>query len=340
MSIFVPAKVLIEEKALAYPLGQRLAKRFKEEAIEMETIPSHNRIKRSSLKTDQEKYLEAKSTLVVGVKKGLEFQTCKPSAHYQLPLATSCPGMCEYCYLQTTLGKRPFVRIYVNQEEILERARKYIFARNPEVTIFEGAATSDPLAVEPYSGALAKAIIFFSEEELGRFRFVTKFTNVDSLLELNHRGHTRLRFSLNTNTVIKKFEHQTPALAERLVALKRVQEANYPVGIIIAPIILYEDWQQEYQELIHEIKSCLSDKNLDLTFELISHRYTTKAKNNILQLFPTTKLPLDESKRQLKYGQFGYMKYLYQKEKLSKMKELLIQEIETNFPEAKIEYFI
>ncbi|MDW7674507.1 MAG: spore photoproduct lyase [Bacillota bacterium] len=340
MELFVPRKVLMEEAALQYPLGMELEARFAREQIEVEIIASHNRIKPSKLKTDQQKYQEAKETLVIGVRKGLEFQSCKPSAHYQLPLATSCPGMCEYCYLQTTLGKRPFVRIYVNQEEILNQAKNYMEKRKPEITIFEGAATSDPLAVEPYSRGLAKAIEFFSQEELGLFRFVTKFTTVESLLKLKHNGRTRFRYSLNTNTIIKGFEHHTPSLRQRLDALTKVQQSGYPVGIVVAPIIMYPGWEEEYTGLIHSIKQSLPLGASNVTFELISHRYTTKAKNNIQALFPNTKLPMAEADRQVKYGQFGYMKYVYQKEAMDLMKQLLTKEIKENLPESKIEYFI
>lgn len=339
MTVFVPKKVLIEEKAVDYPLGAQLLKKFKGLNIPISLIPSHNRIGGSQKKSDLEKYQEAKSTLVIGVRKTMEFQTCKPSAHYQLPLATSCPGMCQYCYLQTTLGKRPFIRIYVNQDEILQQAEKYMTERSPEVTVFEGAATSDPLAVEPYSGGLAKAIEFFGKSQLGRFRFVTKFTQVDSLLGLNHNKQTRFRFSINTDEVIKKFEHNTPLLKDRLAALNKVQKAGYPVGVIIAPIILYDNWELHYTELLEQLAHQLIDHE-DFTFELISHRYTKKAKNNILSLFPQSQLPLDEEKREIKYGQFGYMKYVYPKNQLTQVKELFEKKLDSEFPQCKVEYFI
>ncbi len=52
----------------------------------------------------------------------------------------------------------------------------------PEVTIFEGSATSDPVPIEPYTNALKRTIEFFAQRENGRFRFVTKYDDVDSLL--------------------------------------------------------------------------------------------------------------------------------------------------------------
>ena len=203
MQDFLPKRALFEEQALDYPLGREIQQKLRQQGVEVRIIGSHNRVMGIPGKTPWEGYLEAKRTLVVGVRKTLKFETCKPSAHYQLPLVTSCPGMCEYCYLATTLGKKPYLRVYVNIDEILNQAAKYIEERQPEITLFEGAATSDPLPVEVYTGGLRKAIEFFGGEKLGRFRFVTKFTGVEPLLDARHNGHTRFRFSITSDWVIK-----------------------------------------------------------------------------------------------------------------------------------------
>lgn len=80
-------------------------------------------------------YFEGKSTLVVGIRKSYEFQSCKPSAHYQLPLVSACMGMCEYCYLNTQMGKKPYTKVYVNINEILSMADKYIDDRLPDIML-------------------------------------------------------------------------------------------------------------------------------------------------------------------------------------------------------------
>ena len=134
--------------------------------------------------------------------------------------------MCEYCYLNTQLGKRPYTKINVNIEEILNQAMEYVEERKPDITIFEGAATSDPISVEYYSGALAKAIEVFGENELTRFRFVSKFSDVDSLLKLKHNGHTTIRFSINTQKIIREFEHGTDNIDRRLEAAKKLKRQD------------------------------------------------------------------------------------------------------------------
>lgn len=339
MDGFEPSRLLIEEKALDYELGKQIMNYFRARNIKIEIIRSHNRIRGITAQNPQQGYLEAKNTLVVGVRKSDKFQTCKPSAYYQLPLVTSCPGKCEYCYLHTTLGKRPYLRVYVNVDEILDRARKYIEERQPDVTVFEGAATSDPVPLEYLTGALAQAITFFGQEKSGRFRFVTKFTEIDSLLALEHNGHTTIRFSINSSYVVDNFEHGTPSIARRIEAAGRVARSAYPLGFIIGPIIIYPDWQKDYAMLLSGLKGVLSSERM-ITFELITHRFTAKAKKNILELFPKTRVPLEEKDRQLKYGQFGYPKYVYPPPTMDEIKRFFVAKIAQYFPQAEIVYFI
>ncbi len=341
ISSFVPKRVYFEPAALDYPLGVRLKELFSRMGIEIRETSSHNRVTGIPGSTPQEAYAEGKRTLVVGVRRSGEFQTCKPSAHYQLPLVTSCPGKCQYCYLATNMGKKPYVRVYVNVDEVLTRAKEYMLARAPETTLFEGAATSDPIPVEPYTHALRSAIEFFADQELGRFRFVTKFTEVDTLLGAQHKGRTEIRFSLNCNPVIRKYEHGTPNLEARVEAASKVAAAGYPIGFLIAPIILLEGWQEEYRTLLETLADKISEQDPNqLSFELITHRFTPRAKKLITKVFPNTDLDMDESKRKFKYGQFGYGKYVYPDDSKDAAREYFKGLLARHFPGAEVKYFV
>ncbi|WP_031513454.1 spore photoproduct lyase [Desulfofalx alkaliphila] len=338
---FVPKRVFFEPDALEYPLGEELKKRFSQMGVEIKYTSSHNRVIGIPGSTPQEAYMEGKRTLVVGIRRSMDFQTCKPSAHYQLPLVTSCPGKCQYCYLATNLGKKPYIRVYVNIEEILERAAKYIEKHSPEVTVFEGAATSDPIPVEIYTGALKKTIEFFGRQRLGKFRFVTKYTAVDSLLDAAHNNHTRFRFSINSAEVIKKFEQGTPRMLQRIKAAEKVARAGYPLGFIIGPIFVHSSWQESYTEMLTSLAKNLPDHlQHEITFELITHRFTKRAKDVIGRVFPNTDLDMDEETRTYKYGQFGYGKYIYPKETMQEVKDFFTASINEKFPFSRIEYFV
>ena len=308
--LFRPARVYVEEGALDYPLAQRVVGRFREAGVPVETVTSHTRLPAPPGDTVRAKYAQAKLTLALGVRKTLDFATSRPSADYALPLVTGCPGHCEYCYLQTTLGPRPAVRVYVNVDEILARAGAYVKQRAPAETLFEGSCTSDPVAVEPYTGSLRRAVEFFAASPLGRFRFVTKYTEIDGLLDADHRGRTQVRFSLNSSEAIRRWEHAVPGVPARLEAAKRIRAAGYPMGFIIAPVFVEAGWQDDYGRLVDRLETEFGG-DPEVTFEVITHRYTLKAKTLILARYPQADLPMDEARRRFKFGQFGYGKYVY-----------------------------
>lgn len=340
--MFIPERVIFEKDSLDYPLGEKIYNDFKSKTnIELITS-SINKVK-SNIPGDnlKERYKEGKKTLVVGVKKSLKFQSCKPSAHYQLPLVSGCIGQCEYCYLNTQLGDKPFVRVHVNIDDILNQAKNYIMDGIYNPTVFEGSATSDPIPVEGYTQALQTSIIFFGETKDSRFRFVTKYNDVDSLLNLPHNNHTEIRFSLNTNRIIKEYEHSTASASKRIEACTKLASSKYPIGFIISPIFIYPGWRDEYYELLMGLKKSLpSGLDHPLSFEIISHRYTTRAKNIITEVFENTTLPMINEERKYKYGQFGYGKYVYPKEDLDSIKIFFQKEITTLFPNSIIKYII
>lgn len=340
--MFTPKRILFEKNTLNYPMGKDIYDFFKSHKDVQIIELTNNRIK-ENIPGDHiyDFYRAGKQTLVVGIKRGKKFQTCKPSAHYQLPLLSGCIGQCEYCYLNTNLGDRPYMRVNVNLDDIYATATSYMDERLPDITIFEGSATCDPLPVEPYAHALKHTIEFFSNTDKGRFRFVSKYTDVDTLLEIDHKGHTEIRFTLNTNKVIGDYEKGTASLEKRIAAAKKVVSAGYPMGFIIAPVFLYDNWEADYEHLLLDLRQSLpQDLSYPLTFEVISHRYTTRAKNVILDVFPGTTLPMDDDLRTYKYGQFGYGKFVYTKEELGQIKDLFNHKITTIFPEAVIKYII
>ncbi len=340
--MFIPKRILFEKNALEYETGINTYNYFKHNT-KVELIHLKNNKFKENIpgKSTYDFYREGKKTLVIGVTKGMKFQSCKPSANYQLPLLSGCTGQCEYCYLHTRLGDRPYMKINANLDDILSSAQNYIADRLPEKTIFEGSATSDPVPVEPYSNSLKRSIEFFSEVEHGGFRFVTKFTDIDTLLNIDHRGKTEIRFSLNTNKVINNYENKTPSLEKRIEACKKIINAGYPAGFIIAPVFLYNNWEDDYRRLLIKIRDSLPNvTEYPLTFEVISHRYTTSAKNIILETFPDTNLPMDDKSRTYKYGQFGYGKYMYSKEQIKNIKIFFEKEINNIFDKKIIKYII
>lgn len=341
MRLFIPSRVYFEPTSLDYPLGRSLYERFQELGIPIKATTAHNRVVDRLGETRKETFYQSKRTMVVGVRRSLKFQTSKPSADYALPLVTGCPGHCHYCYLNTTLGNKPFIRVYVNLDEILATAASLMEQRPEGVTVFDGSCTSDPVVVEPWTGALRTCIEFFAGRLDGRFRFVTKYDAIEGLLDVDHCGRTEVRFSINSAYVIKNFEKAVASLDRRLDAAAKIAQAGYPLGFIVGPIMIYDGWQQEYTQMMRDLAARLDGVSYSRpTFELVTHRFTPKAKSVISEVYPDTTLPMEESERTWRWGQFGYGKYVYRKSEYQQIRELFHDLIEDLLPQAKILYLV
>ncbi|MFD2706226.1 spore photoproduct lyase [Salibacterium lacus] len=337
---FVPELVYVEPRALEYPLGKELTQKFENMGIEIRHTTSHNQVRNLPGDNHFQRYRTAKSTLVIGIRKTLKFDTSKPSAEFAIPFVTGCMGHCHYCYLQTTMGDKPYIRTYVNVDEILESAEEYMQHRAPERTRFEASCTSDVVGVDHLTHTLKKAIEYFGRTEHGQLRFVTKFAHIDHLLDAEHNGRTRFRFSINSDYVIKYFEPGTSRLNERIEAAVKAAGAGYPLGFIIAPIYLHDGWKEGYLDMMEKLNRSLpAEARKDLTFEMIQHRFTKPAKRVIEKNYPMTKLELDESKRKWKWGRYGIGKYVYTNEEQEDIKDTIGSYIASYFPEASLDYF-
>lgn len=341
MNLYMPQQVFFEPASLEYPLGRKLFSTFSEAGVEMHRVPQRSFSRYITGSTGREKYAHSKKTLAVTVKKEIALDVCKPSADFQFELVSNCPGSCEYCYLQTTQGEKPFLRVFVNLEDIFDTIERHIYREEDRITTFEAASMGDPLALEHLTGSLAETIEFFGRLENARLRTVTKYSSVDTLTGLKHNGHTRFRFSVNSRYVIDHFEHNTASFAERLEAASRIISAGYPTGFIIAPIMVYEGWKEQYSELFERLRSSVGGLRPaePFTFELIQHRFTAVSKKLILERFPGTGLDLDEEARALKWGRFGRYKYVYPKEVSTEIKSFITALINDYFPGSKTEYF-
>jgi len=330
--LFVPRVVYVQKAALSYPRTARAISILRERGVPVVEFSGR-------LPLDQtdgvQRFFLSKRSLVLSVRKRAPFATCRPSADYQLPLASGCPGLCEYCYLHTTMGLRSYLRVYVNLEETLSDAAQLMEA-SPEPLRFEGAATSDPLPAERYTGVLTDTISFFASSQAW-FRFVTKSTDIEPLFGIRHAGRTTVRFSVNAQRYIGSLEHGTAGLPERLSAAYRLRHEGYPVGLLVAPVFLEPGWEATYLQLIRQIKEAGLE---DIEIEFVTHRFTARARENIRRVFPHTQLPMEKEGRRYRRGQFGYGKYVYDESRIARAKEVMLGEVARLLPGSRVLYFV
>ncbi|WP_375409269.1 spore photoproduct lyase family protein [uncultured Methylobacterium sp.] len=345
-----PRRVLVTPAALDHAHGRAMVDRLTALGLPVERLAS-NRL--TGLRQDDPRraYALAKATLaiVVAPPTKLKLQPIPPSADWRFDLAEGCPAHCQYCYLAGSLAGPPVTRAYANLDAILGNLAAYVGAgrvtsrqeaRAEEGTTFEASCYTDPLGIEHLTGSLSAAIRHFGAWEAPvQLRLTTKFADVAPLLDLPHNGRTRLRFSVNAANATR-YEGGTARLDERLAALGAVARAGYPVGLTIAPIMPIPDWHHGYAGLIAAAAAALDGvTDLDLTVELITHRFTPTSKQILEGWYPGSDLPMREDERSRKLTKFGSVKYVYPRDLMQEMRSSITALVAERLPAARILYW-
>jgi spore photoproduct lyase len=350
IKLWRPERVLITPAARELAHGRTIAERAASLGAEIIELSS-NRLTGLVRDDPRRAYREAKSTLavVIAPPSKRKLQPIPPSADWRFDLAEGCPAHCQYCYLAGSLSGPPLTRVYANVEEILEGLSEYAGrgritsasrARAAEGTTYEASCYTDPLALEHLTGSLAKSIAHFGAWKAPvQLRFTTKYDNLEPLLMLRHNQRTRIRFSINSAPVAR-FEGGTPGMPARLSAMRRAALAGYPIGLTIAPIMPEGDWREGYTSLLRQAASALTGLHkVDLTAELITHRFTLKSKAVLNGWYEASILEMDEHARVEKRTRFGAVKYVYPPELMKEMRRFFEQAIAQYLPGARVLYW-
>ncbi len=243
----------------------------------------------------------------------------------------------------------PITRVYANLPEILEQLPNYLgqgsvtsrsAARSQEGTTFEASCYTDPLAIEHLTGSLSALVQQFGRWNADvQLRFTPKFAAVDPLIGIAHGGRTRMRVSLNP-PMFGRFEGGTSPAQARIQALRTVAQAGYKVGLTIAPIMAAAGWQKAYASLLAQVAAALDRMpELDLTAELITHRFTASSKEVLTSWYPGSSLDMSSDRRAEKRTKFGSVKQVYDAPTMKDIRAFFEAEIAAQLPSARILYF-
>ncbi len=157
-----------------------------------------------------------------------------------------------YCYLVCNYNKCAYLRLFVNREAMLEKIIKTSEKSEKELT-FEIGSNSDLILENSITNNLVWTIENFQDAKQGKLTFPTKFDMVEPILPLNHQGKVIIRMSVNPEEIINKVEFGTSRLKGRIRAINQLKEAGYEIGILIAPVILVDNWKELYTRINSKI---------------------------------------------------------------------------------------
>lgn len=141
--------------------------------------------------------------------------------------------------------------------------------------------------------------------------------------------------SVNPSDIISRVELGTSPLSRRLDALVKMAEAGYPVGILIAPVILLPNWESQYAELLTQLADRLPGwvrRGLSVEVIFMTYSYVHRAINK--EAFPTAPDLFDLQKMTGR----GRGKYAYRNELYHQAEGWFRENIPRTLPESVLKY--
>lgn len=332
--MFKPQALYCEKNIEKYPLGKELLEKYAD--VPKIIIDNHNNIEEMRKKQNSE-FANMKRNLIIATRKTHKFVPNHKTSDYLVPYTSSgCTAMCMYCYLVCNYNKCAYLRLFVNREEMLDKIIKTSLNSEKELT-FEIGSNSDLILENTITNNLVWTIENFANTQKGKLTFPTKFDMVDDILNLNHKGKIVVRISVNPEEIINKVEFGTSRLEGRIETINKLAEADYPIGILIAPVILVDNWKELYSDLIKYLYENLSNKaKKSAFFEIIfmTYSYVHRAINT--EAFPSA---IDLYNKQLMTGR-GRGKYMYKNYIREEGEVFLREDMKKYFPNNEIMYVV
>jgi len=334
VKMFKPKSIFYEKEIENYQLGKELLEKYKE--IPKVEIENHNNIEELR-KSENKEFLMLKQNLIIGVRKTHKFVENHKTSDYLVPYTSSgCTASCMYCYLVCNYNKCSYLRLFVNREQMLEKIIKVSEKSEKELT-FEIGSNSDLILENTITRNLPWTIENFKDTKKGRLTFPTKFDMVDDILSLDHQGKVTVRMSVNPEEIINNVEFGTSRLEGRIQAINKLKEAGYKIGILIAPVIMVENWKNLYLELIKQLESKLSNSvKEEVFFEVIFMTYSYVHTKINEEAFPNS---INLYNKEQMTGR-GKGKYMYKKELRNEGEIFIREQLQRYFPNNEIMYIV
>lgn len=312
-SAFSPQNIFIEEDVLESKLALRARAMFPNAKV---------KIIKPKEQAGSGDYTGRKDNLVI-VKERFDFLKpcpCTSNANccgYNLVnLGFGCVYDCHYCFLQQYQNLHSIV-LPANIEDFLEQIKTAKFNRGifPYIRIGSGEFT-DSLLFDDISCYSTDIVNFFR----GRgeyFEFKTKSANISNLLKIQSAPNIVVGWSVNPPQIIKQSEPLTATLEDRLNAAAAVAAHGYKTAFHFDPVILHDNWKQNYAQVIEQIKLKVPQDSI-MWFSVGTLRFNRELKKFIECRFPQNtimdeeftldfdgKMRYETSRRKEVYGYIG-----------------------------------
>ena len=166
-----------------------------------------------------------------------------------LDAVEQCGYACSYCSIQSFYDSQ---KIYF-QNNFSEKLHSLKFDPNTLYHIGTGQS-SDSLMWGNRNNILTDLFAFARENPNIILELKTKSANIAWSDKLEVPANVIVTWSLNAPTIITNEEHRTASLESRLSAARKLADKGVLIGFHFHPIVYFEGWESEYQEITESIQ--------------------------------------------------------------------------------------
>ena len=181
-----------------------------------------------------------------------------------------CQYKCNYCYMRRHLKNG--LTIANNTGEIINEIDKHVksqqWPKTPNQThknfyTYDFSCNEDYVKHAQYH-VWRELFDYFKNSDRAMGTAATKYVNYD-LLDYNPNNKVRIRFSLMPQHLSDLLEPGTSKIIDRIQAIDEFIKAGYDVHINYSPIIVYDNWLNDYSELFNIVSKNVQSKEIVLS---------------------------------------------------------------------------
>jgi spore photoproduct lyase len=323
---FYPKQIFIDAEAENSALAARVKKIFPSAGFkilkEKTAVGSYDYSKRTeTLYISHEKFDFIKSCPCTSGAAGCGYNLVN--------LGFGCVYECAYCFLQEYQNLHAVV-LPANPRDFLAKIDGVKLNKGPFKNIRIGSGEFTDSLVFDYVTNYSKEIIeFFRCRPHIDFEFKTKSVNTANILDCDPCKNIVIGWSVNTPEIIKNAEYLTPPLDARLNAAAKVSSAGFGVAFHFDPVIIYDGWKRDYEEVIKRIRGAVPPENVRW-LSVGTLRFNRGLKKIIESRHRKTKILLEE----FMLGFDGKMRYGAEQRK--EVYGFMVPLLEKYFPQAYV----
>ena len=222
--------------------------------------------------------------------------------NYYFSHMLNCIYDCRYCFLQGMYQSANQV-LFVNYDDFAEQIRATAEQHADEPVWFYSGYDCDSLAFDPVTGFIDYFLPVFEKIDNAWLEIRSKSTQIRALLKQPVNKRVVTAFSFSDAHSHEKLEHGVPSINKRVQAMKQLQQAGWPVGLRLDPLVYHERFETAFVELLETIFEQIDAQQIH-SVSLGTFRLTRNHHRDIARLYPDE--PLFAQKTELNNGIVSY----------------------------------